>query len=139
MGERVAQAGYRRQVIREALIFGLAYAVTHWDAEKDDVDDRAGDLALQARRALVKLALGDQELGKEALEGELEGMWRELAGPDPTPLERLLGDRVVACWQQVSYADAMYAQNVKDLGLRMPREPRDGEVFACRPAVRSAS
>jgi hypothetical protein len=34
----------------------------------------------------------------------------ELAGPEPSPLERLLVERVVACWLQVQYADAAYAQ-----------------------------
>ena len=29
--------------------------------------------------------------------------------------ERLLVDRVVACWLQVHYADAVYAQGMKDL------------------------
>jgi hypothetical protein len=60
--------------------------------------ERTGDLARQARAAWVKLALGDQAVVKEALERKLEAMQRELAGPDPSPLERLLADRVVACW-----------------------------------------
>ena len=38
---------------------------------------------------------------------ELEG---ELAGPDPSPLERVLAQRAAACWIQVSHADALYAQ-----------------------------
>jgi len=29
------------------------------------------------------------------------------------PLEQLLVDRVVACWLQVQYADAIYAQNAR--------------------------
>ena len=35
---------------------------------------------------------------------------RLLAGPGPSPLERLLVERVVACWLQVHYSDASYAQ-----------------------------
>ena len=34
----------------------------------------------------------------------------ELAGPDPSPLESLLVERIVACWLQVGYADAAVAQ-----------------------------
>jgi hypothetical protein len=33
-----------------------------------------------------------------------------LAGPEPSVLERLLVDRVVACWIQIEYADLAYAQ-----------------------------
>lgn len=36
------------------------------------------------------------------------------AGPNPTPIERLLVERVVACWLQVQGADGRYAQ-AKDL------------------------
>jgi len=34
----------------------------------------------------------------------------ELSGPDPTPLESLLIQRVLACWVQVHFADALAAQ-----------------------------
>ncbi len=39
---------------------------------------------------------------------KLEGMRTELAGPDPTPLERLLANRVAMCWLQLQIADAQY-------------------------------
>jgi hypothetical protein len=34
---------------------------------------------------------------------------QELAGPNPNPIERLLVDRVGACWLQLAYADTMEA------------------------------
>jgi hypothetical protein len=40
----------------------------------------------------------------------------ELAGPEPTSVERLLVERVVARWLQVQDADVRYAQ-AKDLSL----------------------
>jgi len=39
-----------------------------------------------------------------------DAMRTELAGPRPSPIERLLVQRVVACWLQVYHADAMAAQ-----------------------------
>ena len=38
------------------------------------------------------------------------GQGPELAGPCPTPLERLAVARVVACWLQTAYFDAQQAQ-----------------------------
>jgi hypothetical protein len=35
----------------------------------------------------------------------MESLRAELLGPDPTPVERLLVDRVAACWLQVQEAD----------------------------------
>ena len=74
-----------------------------------------GDLAAQAEKALVKVTAGENLLVQEAVERAMESLRSELAGPNPTPLDRLLVDRVVACWLQVHYADAVYAQGMKDL------------------------
>ena len=76
-----------------------------------------GNLAIIAERALVKVAAGENLVLKESVEQTMDSMRAELAGPHPTPLERLLVDRIVACWLQVQYADAVYAQGMKDLGI----------------------
>jgi hypothetical protein len=46
-----------------------------------------------------------------------ESLERDLAGPHPTPLEQLLADRAVACWLQMQYADASYAQ-ARDVSIK---------------------
>src|SRR5262249_20583590 len=46
----------------------------------------------------------------ESARRKAEQLRAELAGPEPSPLERLLIERVVSCWLQVNYADAAYAQ-----------------------------
>ena len=71
---------------------------------------RVGDLAAHAQDAWVNLAAGKDLLLKQALERKAAEMRGELAGPDAPPLEGLLADRVVACWLQLHYADASYAQ-----------------------------
>jgi hypothetical protein len=53
---------------------------------------------------------GRDLLHKAALVRKLDLLKAELAGPNPTPLERLLVERVVACWLQVQDADMRYAQ-----------------------------
>ena len=74
------------------------------------VDRLGGDLARQAEQALIRAATGEDVVFREALIRKLDLMRADLAGPVPAPLDRLLVDRVVACWLQLHYADAMYAQ-----------------------------
>src|SRR5918994_82291 len=44
-------------------------------------------------------------------------MRKELAGPDAPPLEKLLAERIVACWLQLQHADAIYAENLGDMSM----------------------
>ena len=53
----------------------------------------------------------------EALDRKVEAMKNELGGPSPSPLERLLIERVAACWLQLNYADAVAAQ-ARDVSLK---------------------
>jgi hypothetical protein len=80
------------------------------------VDRMGGDLAFQAERSFIEAAAGNNLLFKEALTRKMQMLRAELAGPSPTPLERLLVERVVACWLQVQDADVRYAQ-AKNLSL----------------------
>jgi hypothetical protein len=57
-----------------------------------------GNLARHAEAALAWVAAGENPITDEAIRRKLAIMRRELAGPAPTPLERLLVERVVACW-----------------------------------------
>ena len=75
-----------------------------------------GELACQAERSLVEAAAGKDLAFKEALLRKLELLRAELGGPNPAPVERLLVERIVACWLQVQDADVRYAQ-AKSLSL----------------------
>ena len=70
------------------------------------VDWLGGDLARQATQSVVNAAAGEDLVFREALARKLELLRDELAGPEPTPIERLLVERVVACWLHVYDADA---------------------------------
>ncbi len=65
-----------------------------------------GDLAGHAQGAWIDLIAGVDLALKESLGRRVEALKAELAGPDPSPLETLLIDRVAACWLQVGHADA---------------------------------
>jgi hypothetical protein len=71
---------------------------------------RYGDLARQSQAAWLQLIAGPNLLLHESVERKAEQLRAELAGPEPSPLERLLVERVIACWLQTQYADAAYAQ-----------------------------
>ena len=88
--------------------------------------DEVGDLAVQAERALVESVSGKNELLKDALYRKLEMLRVELSGPSPSVLERLLVERVMACWLQVYSADVLYAQNLGKL------TPSQSEFFQRR-------
>jgi hypothetical protein len=81
-----------------------ALAVNPW------VWQRYGDLAQQSQAAWLQLIAGNNLLLREATQRKAEQLRAELAGPKPSPLERLLVERLVSCWLQTNYADAAYAQ-----------------------------
>ncbi|MDP2949830.1 MAG: hypothetical protein Q8P22_09875 [Chloroflexota bacterium] len=73
-----------------------------------------GDLALQVEREWIDLLVGKNELVKEAVGRQMAAMAADLAGPSPTPLERLLAEQIVACWLQVQYVDHQYGTMAKE-------------------------
>jgi hypothetical protein len=76
-----------------------------------------GELAEMAEIAFVKAMAGDNLVFREATVRKLELLRADLLGPDPTPVERLLVERVVACWLQVQDAEIWYAQNAGKLTM----------------------
>lgn len=70
-----------------------------------------GDLAEQVILSFTK-SMGGKNIGfREAVQRKLELLRAELAGDNPTPVERLLVERVVACWLQVQDAELRSAQH----------------------------
>ena len=74
-----------------------------------------GDLAAAAENALVELWAPDSALTREGLRKKLAAMRTDLAGPEASPLERLLAERAVACWLQSYHADFAYARALTEL------------------------
>ena len=69
-----------------------------------------GDLAAQAQEAWLQLLAGTDYLLAESVRLKLAALRQELGAEGASPLEKLLIERVVACWLQTHYADALYAQ-----------------------------
>jgi hypothetical protein len=81
------------------------------------VDMLGGDLAREAERSLIDKATGTNLAFREALQRKLELLRAELAGSSPTPVERLLAERIAACWLHLHHAEIRLAQREHDLTL----------------------
>jgi hypothetical protein len=73
----------------------------------------ASDLAQMTIRTQVKQICEDNLYAKEILERQVERLEAELSGPDSSPLERLLVERIGACWLHVNYAEIKNAEQMK--------------------------
>jgi hypothetical protein len=80
-------------------------------ADANYVERAGGDLAFQVRYALAKKMAGNDVLAREVVLKKGENLRNELSGQNPSPLERLLVDRVVICWMYVSYLELIYLQS----------------------------
>ena len=70
------------------------------------------DLDRTVEYSISKSLGGEDNLAfQEAIKRKLAALRQELEGPNPSPTERLLVDRIVACWLQVQEADLRYAQS----------------------------
>jgi hypothetical protein len=58
----------------------------------------------------VSKAGGENLAAQEPVADKIESVRSELAGPDPTPMERLLAERAALCWWLVNW----YENSVQD-------------------------
>jgi len=70
---------------------------------------RASDIGRKAQHLLIETAAAGNLLTQYALSGRLDMLREEVAGENPTPLEVLLTERVVACWILVEFFEAVMA------------------------------
>ena len=69
-----------------------------------------GNLAAHAEASLAMLAAGPNLLLAESLRRKLAELKAELGGESPSPLEKLLAERITTSWLQVTYFDGLVAQ-----------------------------
>jgi hypothetical protein len=71
---------------------------------------KISNLSRLAEGLFIERMSRDEDLAaKEAMKRQLACMREEVAGDNPSPLERLLAERVVATWLQVQLFEGMYA------------------------------
>ena len=87
---------------------------------------RASDIGRRGQWALIKTVAANDPLTEEALMARLDLMRAEVAGPDPSPLEVLLAERICSLWLLIEVLDWLVnAQLYSDL----PREQRSPMSF----------
>src|SRR5262249_23280182 len=69
-----------------------------------------GDLARWGARSFTHAIAGKNLMNQESVAARLAKMRKDLSGPNPTPLEKVLIQRVVATWLQVQHAELVFAQ-----------------------------
>jgi hypothetical protein len=77
-----------------------------------------GDMGRAAQQTLIKVFTGKNLVHREAQLARCQLLREELAGPTPTPLERLLAERIVACQLHLDYLELNYADQVKKGDVR---------------------
>jgi hypothetical protein len=97
-------------------------AAQFWELlEADGAQDhflRSSDIAWQTERSLTELYTGkDDVLSEQMAERRLKLMRRELAGDNPTPLEKLLAQRIALCWFHVNLCELSLAQKGREYSI----------------------
>ncbi len=101
--------------------------------------DLNGNSFAHACHALIKHAAGENIAIQEALQRKIESLRDELAGPSPSPLERILAERVSSStWFDANEMDRRFADqgglSFKDADHRESRRDRAHKRFlsACK-------
>jgi hypothetical protein len=121
------------QDLADRISDGDASLMPEWNAYLDNEGSKVlaeiGSARMYAEGRAVADIAGDNPAIREALRRRIVALRRELAGASPSPLERLLVERVVHCWLKVyqyervadggaSYAEAEYRQRCVDRASR---------------------
>jgi hypothetical protein len=77
--------------------------------EHPEVWRYVGDLAALAERAWIAVLAADHSVAVEAMRRTVAEMKADLAGDNPSRMERLLVDQVVACWLEAKYLEGVSA------------------------------
>jgi hypothetical protein len=70
--------------------------------------ERYGNIFHRACWTITDFAAGTNVAVREASIRKIKALRDELAGPNPTPLERILCERVALCWFDANHADLRY-------------------------------
>ena len=81
--------------------------------EHPDLAWRLGNFARLAETVMVGALCDESPVSEEGMRSQFAAMREEVAGEDPSPLERLLAERVVATWVQVQLLEGMWGTTLR--------------------------
>jgi hypothetical protein len=79
-------------------------------------------LGMQVEYAWIHVLAGEDLVAQEVLAQQLQGLKVELGGPSPTPLERLLVERIAVCWLQTCQVDLQALQQLQTTPTQLPEQ-----------------
>jgi hypothetical protein len=82
-----------------------------FDEKEEHYTESFGNMARLVQRTLIANGTGQNLTAFEGLERKLAKLREELAGPNPTPIERLLAERAAFCWLAVYDYERQYANS----------------------------
>jgi len=91
-----------------------------------EVISRASDIGRRGQRVLINTVAANDPLTEEALVARLELMRAEVAGPDSSPLEVLLTERICSLWLLIEVLEWLVSAQ---LSGDLPREQRSPMSF----------
>ena len=86
-----------------------------------EVISRASDLGRRGQWTLIKAVAANDPLTEETLLARLDFLRADVAGPDPTPLEVLLTERICSLWLLIEALEMLVSAQ---LSAKLPREHR---------------
>ena len=86
-----------------------------------EVISRASDIGRRGQRVLINTVAANDPLTEEALVARLELMRADVAGPDPSPLEVLLAERICSLWLSIEALEFLVSAQ---LSSDLPPEQR---------------
>jgi hypothetical protein len=94
-------------------------------------------LAVRVEQAWMELLTGSDLVAQEILLRQLQTLKRELEGPDPTPLERLLVERIAVGWLQVQHADLIATRHSQqsETGIQQRQDRVQSRLLAAVKAL----
>lgn len=90
------------------------------NAEAEGAGDwflRLNDVAHQAQHSLINSLEGTDEIFKAMCARRMQHIRRDLGGDNPTPLERMLIERIAVCWLHVHIVEMTVAQRSATMTL----------------------
>ena len=82
---------------------------------------QASDIGRRGQWALIKTVAANDPLTEEALLARLDLLRAQVAGPDPSPLEILLAERICSLWLLLEALEMLVSAQ---LSAKLPREHR---------------
>ena len=88
--------------------------IRHWLDQVPGLWENSHVLAHQVERSWITALSGHDLMSKEIIAREVQGLRSQLLGPHPTPLEKLLVDRICVCWLAVQHAELHAARRFNE-------------------------